>query len=291
MLTYEERLSQDSRWALSEGSRHFEIDSSVQRSLERIARRLGELEIPYAVAGTLAMFYRGYRRFTEDVHLLVTRQGLNKIHEELEGLGYVPPFTGSKHLRDAESGVRIEFIVTGGYPGDGKPKPVAFPDPDSVAVEDDGIRFLNLRSLVELKLASGMSNLQRGRDLVDVQEMIRVLELPREFGDGLDPYVQPKFRELWMIVHGTPKRFVRLWRNKFLTTDAKSLDEMIEILKNAASLLSAMRADGVTLDPAGGHAADYAYLVTSNPDVAKKYDMHDEAEFMDKDDADDFPTA
>ena len=187
MLTYEERLSQDSRWALSEGSRHFENDSSVQRSLERIARRLDELEIPYAVAGALAMFHHGYRRFTELVDLLVTRQGLKKIHEELEGLGYVPPFIGSKHLRDAESGVRIEFIVTGAYPGDGKPKPVAFPDPDSVAIEDQGIRFLNLRSLLELKLASGMSNPQRGRDLVDVQEMIRVLELSDEFGDGLNP--------------------------------------------------------------------------------------------------------
>ena len=51
MLTYEERLSKDSKWALSKGSRHFESESAVQRSLKRIARRLAELEIPYAVAG------------------------------------------------------------------------------------------------------------------------------------------------------------------------------------------------------------------------------------------------
>ena len=53
-------------------------------------------------------------------------------------MGYTPPFAGSKNLRDTKTGVRIEFIVTGGYPGDGKPKPVSFPDPAKVATEIDG---------------------------------------------------------------------------------------------------------------------------------------------------------
>ncbi len=286
MLTYEERLSQDSRWALSEGSRHFEKDSAVQQSLNRIAQRLTELEIPYAVVGAMAMFHHGYRRFTEDVDILVTRDGLKKLHKKLEGLGYVPPFAGSKNLRDAESGVRIEFIVSGQFPGDGKPKPVAFPNPEDVSIEHDGIRFSNLEALVELKLASGLSSPQRARDVTDVQEIIKVLELPQGFSDRLNPYVQPKFRELWMIVHGTPKRFVQTWRNKFLTIDAKSLDEMIAILHEATKTLEAMLADGVMLDPDGGTADDYALLVTTDPAVAKKYDMYDEDEFMDDNDED-----
>ena len=100
----------------------------------------------------------GFRRFTEDVDILVTREALKAIHERLEGLGYVPPFAGSKNLRDTDSGVRIEFLVSGEFPGDGKPKPVAFPDPADVGVEIDGVRFLSLPSLVELKLASGMTD-------------------------------------------------------------------------------------------------------------------------------------
>ncbi len=60
----------------------------------------------------MALFLHGYRRFTEDVDVLVTRESLNKIHEELEGRGYLPPFAGSKHLRDTEFGVRS------GIPGD-----------------------------------------------------------------------------------------------------------------------------------------------------------------------------
>jgi hypothetical protein len=82
---------------------------------------------------------------------------LKTIHGELEGLGYVPPFTGSKKLRDTEHGVRIKFLIAGEFPGDGKPKPVAFPDPAEAGVEIGGIRYLSLPALVELKLASDMT--------------------------------------------------------------------------------------------------------------------------------------
>src|SRR5438477_2212790 len=129
MIAYETRLDRDLSWALREGSMHFEKDSAVHKSLFKITKRLADLGIPYAVVGGMAMFVHGYRRFTEDVDILVTREGLQEIHAKLEGLGYTLPFAGSKQLRDTDSGVRIEFLVTGTYPGDGKPKPIAFPDP------------------------------------------------------------------------------------------------------------------------------------------------------------------
>lgn len=48
---YEERLNRDPRWALSEGSRHFEENSVVFQALHAIADRLNALGIPYAVVG------------------------------------------------------------------------------------------------------------------------------------------------------------------------------------------------------------------------------------------------
>lgn len=36
----------------------------------------------------MALFLHGYRRFTEDVDLLVTANGLRQIHRELNGHGY-----------------------------------------------------------------------------------------------------------------------------------------------------------------------------------------------------------
>ncbi|HYH65202.1 MAG TPA: hypothetical protein VD866_10955 [Urbifossiella sp.] len=200
LVTYEERLNRDISWALMEGSMHFEKESAVHQSLRRIARRLDELGIPYAVVGGMAMFLHGFRRFTEDVDILVTKESLATIHARLDGLGYLPPFAGSKNLRDTENGVRIEFLVSGGYPGDGQPKPVTFPDPATVGEVIDGVRVVELSKLLELKLASGTAA-HRLKDLGDVQELIRVLRLTEDMADRLDESVRPRYRELWAAVH------------------------------------------------------------------------------------------
>ncbi len=182
---------------MSEGSRHFEEESAVFKALHNITRRLKSLGIPYAVVGGMALFRHGLRRFTEDVDILVTKDDLRIIHEKLEDLGYLPPFTISKQLRDTEVGVKIEFLTTGDYPGDGKEKPVSFPDPRTVRFESDGISYVNLPTLVELKLASGMTNPGRLKDLADVLELIKAIDLPVDFANQLNPYVQDKFKELW----------------------------------------------------------------------------------------------
>lgn len=200
MTTYEQLLDADLSWALEEGSMHFEQQSAVHKALQKITHRLDELGVPYALVGGMALFFHGVRRFTEDVDILVTPAGLEQIHERLTGLGYVPRFTGSKHLRDAELGVRIEFLVTGQYPGDGLPKPIAFPDPITAAMEIDGISVLALPRLLELKLASGMTGAGRLRDLADVESMIQLLHLCRELAEQLNPYVRDKYLELWQGV-------------------------------------------------------------------------------------------
>ena len=178
---------------------HFEGKGGVQATLQNITHRLNELGIQYVVVGGMALFRHGFRRFTEDVDLLVTREGLKKIHEALEGLGYVHVFKGSKKLRDTSTGVTIDFLISGEFPGDGKPKPVAFPDPSVVAVDIDGLRVLQLERLIELKLASGMSSANRAKDINDVMELIKRINLPRTFVEKLDPYVRDKFIEQWDI--------------------------------------------------------------------------------------------
>lgn len=188
--------------ALGLASEFFLRDDPVFRTLRAMTAKLEELGIPYAVAGGMALVAHGYDRTTSDVDILVTPEGLTQIHAALDGLGYLPPFEGSKHLRDGTTKVRIEFLTTGGFPGDGKPKPVAFPDPAEAAVQIEGIRYLRLDKLIELKLASGMTNPGRLKDLADVQELIRALNLPRSFSDDLDSYTRAKFLEMWDAVNG-----------------------------------------------------------------------------------------
>src|SRR5579859_2377399 len=59
VIPYEQALDRDARWALSEGSRHFNEKSEVFAALKKIARRLAELNIPYAVVGGMALFRYG----------------------------------------------------------------------------------------------------------------------------------------------------------------------------------------------------------------------------------------
>jgi hypothetical protein len=202
---YDDLLKRDWEWALDQGGLHFEGESLVQKSLRRIARRLDELEVPYAVAGGMALFAHGFERFTQDVDILVTREGLKVIHGNLDGLGYIPPFAGSNNLRDTEYGVRIEFLIAGEFPGDRKPKAVAFPEPEGAGVLFHGIRFLSLPKLVELKLASGMTGgIHRLKDFADVIALIETLGLSSEFADQLNPYVRDKYLELWQGIRDSP---------------------------------------------------------------------------------------
>jgi hypothetical protein len=197
---FEDTIRKGGALALEHAGRFFMADDPVHGSLRAIAAKLDELGVPYAIAGGMALVAHGYERTTIDVDILVTAEGLARIHQNLDGRGWVPPFEGSKNLRDTDTGVRIEFLVAGQFPGDGKPKPVAFPDPSQVAVEKDGIRFVDLVPLIELKLASGMTNAGRLKDLADVQELIRALRLTRELGEDLDPFVRDRYRDLWDAV-------------------------------------------------------------------------------------------
>ena len=200
MLPFEDKMKQGGAAAIQEVSRFFMKKDPVHESLYKIAKRLRDSGIPHTIVGGLAVVVHGYARTTVDIDVLVTPEGLKKAHEHLSGLGYVPIFEGSRNLRDTETSVRIEFVVTGEFPGDGKPKPVAFPHPSNCATEIDGIRYLRLEKLIDLKLASGMTNPGRLKDLADAQELIRGLKLSSDFALRLDPYVRERFKELWAAV-------------------------------------------------------------------------------------------
>jgi hypothetical protein len=258
---YEQEMATNRSVAMNEASQFFEGQGRVQETLRRITQKVADLGVPYCVAGGMSLFQHGYRRYTEDVNLLVTREGLNHIHERLEGLGFVRLFRTSKGMRDVQTGVKIDFLVTGGFPGDGKPKPVAFPHPDSVFEEFDGIRYMNLPSLLALKLASGISNPERGKDLVDVAEVVKAKTLPRTFGEQLPEYVREEFISLWDRVFGG-ERFIRTWA-----------------ADGDPDMLQRMLADGLVLDTARKLKGVEQLLFTSDPQRALQYDLHPEEEF------------
>jgi hypothetical protein len=182
----------------------FMNDSPLQRAARNIAERLAEMGIEYAVAGALSLGAHGLVRATEDVDVLVSREGLERFKARWLGRGYVNLRPGGKAIRDTVEGVKIDFLIEGDFPGDGAPKPVAFPNPAAAGVRSGEFNVLALPRLIELKLASGMTAPHRLQDLADVQRVIQVRGLAREFGNELAPYVRAKFDELWVTSQHEP---------------------------------------------------------------------------------------
>ena len=183
----------------------FMQQGKVYQTLENLKDRLTRAGIDYAVIGGMALTIHGYVRATQDVDLLMTAEGLEAFRSSLVGRGFVPAFTGAtKMFKDAATGVPVEIITSGEFPGDGKPKSVSFPDPALAAVELDGIRVVRLTTLVELKLSSGLTAPDRLKDLADVQELIRTLGLPESLAQEIDESVRPEYLKLWKSVQ--PRR-------------------------------------------------------------------------------------
>lgn len=173
--------------------------SNLHQAAKRLSEALLELQLPFAFVGGFAVNMHGHRRETEDIDVLLTPEGLAAFKARWLGRGWVERLPGSKGLRDAVCGVRVDVLLTGEFPGDGKPKPVAMPDPARITLERDaqGLPIIPLTTLLELKLASGMTAAHRLQDLADVLQLTRKNQLPREFAERLDPYVREKFLELW----------------------------------------------------------------------------------------------
>jgi len=183
MSTFRERLD--------EADRFFEKRGKVHQAMNRMVAFLESEGTPYAVIGTMALNAHGYVRVTTNVDFLITPQGFEQLQRALPG--------ARRKMRDEETGVEVKFIFTGQFPGDGLTKPVSFPDPAEVTIEHDGYKVISLPKLIELKLASGLTNPSRIRDLADVQDLIVTLDLPREIGDQLDPSVRDEYYRRWQL--------------------------------------------------------------------------------------------
>lgn len=194
-ICYEDELAQSEAMVLREAQALYEGRGRLQQTYERLAQRLDALGMAYGLVGGYALILHGVRRFTEDMDVLLTKEDMFRLREALIGKGYRPVQGSSRGLRDAETGVRIDVVVSGDYPGDGKPKPVAFPPPASCLDEGQTMKVVDLKTLIELKLASGMSAPDRLQDLADVQRLIEVHALDAAFAESLHPYVRGAYVE------------------------------------------------------------------------------------------------
>jgi hypothetical protein len=173
--------------------------AEAQLALLRLTALLEAEGLPYAVIGAFALNEYGHRRVTVDVDVLMRQEDLEEFKRRHLGRGYAERVPGTGKLLDTQHGVNVDVLSTGRFPGDDKPKPIAFPDPATTALRGERFALLPLPRYLELKLASGMVAPHRGRDLVDVQDLIRSAAIPEGFATELHPWVREKFLELWRL--------------------------------------------------------------------------------------------
>lgn len=168
-------------------------DAEVQKAVRKLVAILEAEDVPYAIIGALALNEYGHRRVTVDIDLVMREDDLRGFKARWLGKGYAEREPGSGKLVDTDHGVNIDVLSTGRFPGDDKPKPIAFPDPAKTAIRGAPFALLPVERWIELKLASGMVAPHRRKALTDVQELIRSARLARELADDLHPWVRPKF--------------------------------------------------------------------------------------------------
>ena len=175
---------------LKEVSLFFQGKDEVHKSMRRIAKRLERAGIPYAIVGGMAVFAHNYRRTTADVDVLLTPEGLASFREKFVAKNYRQKEGRPKRFVDKVNNVGIDFLLTGLFPGQGRPGPIAYPQPTAVRQEIEKVQVVNLQTLVELKLAA-----RRYKDFGDVVELIRFNDLDESFAERLHPSVRGDYTE------------------------------------------------------------------------------------------------
>ena len=168
----------------------FQGRDPVHQTMRRLVKRMEKAGIPYAVVGGMAVFAHRYRRTTDDVDVLLTPQGLQQFRELFVPKHYEPWPKRSRRFTDRKSKVTVDFLVTGLFPGSGKPGPVVYPDPQAVQHEIEDTQVVNLVTFVELKLAA-----RRHQDFADVVNLIRFNNLDESFCDSLHSSVRRDYIE------------------------------------------------------------------------------------------------
>src|ERR1700719_5216710 len=108
---------------LQEIGMFFQKRSPQHQTMRRLARRLQKAGIPYAIMGAMAVNAHGAERTTKDVDVLLTPEGLERFRQEFVGEAYDPVEGRPRRFVERQSGVTVDCLVTGRYPGTGKPGP------------------------------------------------------------------------------------------------------------------------------------------------------------------------
>jgi hypothetical protein len=173
---------------LKEIDMFFQGRGREHQAMRRLVRNLKKLGVPYAIVGGMAVNAHGVERTTRDVDVLLTPEGFERFQQAFVGRDYDRLAARPRRLVDRRNGVNVDVLLTGRFPGTGRPGPIAFPDPAEVSEEIKKLHVLRLTTLIQLKLAARTHS-----DHGDVVNLIRAHNLDESFNHDLHPSVRADF--------------------------------------------------------------------------------------------------
>ncbi|MFA5025430.1 MAG: hypothetical protein WC503_02925 [Candidatus Shapirobacteria bacterium] len=156
--------------------------------LKDIIKDLEDYEIDYAVIGGISLKVHNFERYTEDINLLVSKEGFKKIQENLIGNRYTLKPGSSKNLYyHGLVKINIDILVEGTKEGS-----FTLPHPKNIRQKFFGVWYIDLKNLIIFKL-----NANRTQDLADVSRLILANSLNEKYAKKLPLNIRTKFLELF----------------------------------------------------------------------------------------------
>lgn len=140
------------------------------------------------VVGGVAVALHGWPRFTGDIDIYANRSAKWDAHERLEAAGIRWDSERREHVVD---GVAVHMVEDDSLGG--PPKRIS---------TIDGIKVIGLADLIRGKLTVGLTERRRGKDVVDVMELIALVPLTKAFASKLPTKLRAPFKKLVDQVSG-----------------------------------------------------------------------------------------
>jgi hypothetical protein len=146
------------------------------RVVRAVDHLLQVMECEAVLGGGWAVWHHGFtERLTVDVDIALPATRIEEFLQvaSVSGFSLVPPRPGRwPKLMHKETGVKVDILPEGARPGTAsRPAPTTIPPPGAMGAQGSTLCYMNLNSLVELKLAAG-----REKDRADVVVLLRANE-------------------------------------------------------------------------------------------------------------------
>lgn len=150
-------------------------ESPLIEVMQELHSLLSQYDIPYAIIGGMAVVRSGATRTTQDIDILVTREGWLTVREVLQN-----HFSGFEiagdHAREKRYGIEIDIL----FPGNEWEMVIPLPNPQAVREFDPdfNVWFIDLMHLLELKTAVYLKKREEdgievaAKDLADIVALI-----------------------------------------------------------------------------------------------------------------------